>query len=779
MEKLNYTFESKEVLRHQKMQGLSNKVDELVDAVNDANWGGGIVYAEKYGTDLENALNAAIAASNQNGKAWTTIDCTWFTGTWTFRNTIVIDKPVTIQFGNCHIISNGENVFEIKCNNVRIEGVNRSTDRTMTDVPNMTVIELDQSGLDVSVWNDGCKGYHIFSHGNKNCQYRNMFLKGRRTTLGRQCDNLNYPINGWGGIHIEPSVPCTTISGNTVNATIIENLLIDGTKAHGIYMDTPILSLIRNCRLSDIAGHGVFINGGTTLTLESVYVASCQLAGFCIMGATYCAVINSVAEYCGIGWWIRASFSISIFSPGVEHSVYSGYNLWENTKTATSKYGFNIVTYDDNGNPYRINDVPNDSLSIGGRNVHYKDMFIGIAYLVTGGRNVDIYSPYVTGIGFDPGNDESKEVVRPHHRYMAILGNARAVNISNVGFSAGASSENAHKTLFGQGMKYEIEISAAANGVDLSFNPNNSTLLDDGESGNIEILTSNTSLRAQILNLCANAMIRFGNVFYTPVRFAGGLSFDGNFAVGGALTVGGQISTETGILYKGYLREDVSDVLTVAVVYNPDDTVIAWQDDGVTLALAFTAMLGDTDVSANATYKVYLNGSLYTTATNVTSASVLLQSEGDYEIYVVATYRDGSGAVKTATSATRTVTYKGSTVIQPTFAGIESITYAEKSYTVVFAVRSSFIINLAGAAHSPSNTHPTTSQNDKVAQSIVQDSVDEELWHITVSPNRSSPTQTRYVRFYYQTNDESAVSREKQYSDTYVVLNESINLYEN
>lgn len=779
MDKLNYTFAAREILTHQKMQGLADKTDELVDAVNGANWGGGIVYAEKYGSDMETALNAAIAASGVSGKAWTTIDCTYFTGTHVFENTIVVNKAVTILLGNCHIISKGENVFDIRSNNVRIEGVNRSTDRTEANVPNMTIVELDQSELDVTVWNDGCKGYHIFSHGNKNCQYRNMFLKGRRTTLGRQCGNSNYPINGWGGIHIEPKIPCTMISGNTVNATVLENLLIDGTKAHGIYMDTPILSLIRNCRLSNIAGHGVFINSGTTCTLESVYVASCQLAGFCINDATYCAIINSVAEYCGIGWWIRGSFSISIFSPGVEHSVYSGYNLWENTKTATSKYGFNVVTYDDNENPYRINDVPNDSLSIGGQNVHYKNMFIGIAYLVTGGRNIDIYSPYVTGIGFDPGNDESKEVVRPHHRYMAILGNARAVNVSNVGFSAGASSENAHKTLFGQGMKYEIEISAAANGVDLSFNPNNSTLLDDGESGNIEILTSNTSLRAQILNLCANAMIRFGNVFYTPVRFAGGLSFDGNFAVGGALAVGGQISTETGILYKGYLREDVSDVLSVAVAYNPNNSVIEWQEDGTTLALAFTAMLGEFDVSANTVYKVYLNGSLYTTVTNVTSATILLQSAGDYEIYVVATYTDGNGVVKTATSETKTITYRGETVVQPTFVGIESIVYAEESYTVVFNVRSSFLINNAGAAHSPKTTRPTTSHNNKPASSIVVDPNDSELYHITVTPNRSEPAQTRYVRFYFQTNDENAASTEKQYTDTYVVLNNSINLYEN
>lgn len=785
IEKLNYRFASREILTHEKMQGLADKVDELVDGlegavdaaevVAGANFGGGVVYAEKYGNDFETALNAAIAASVAEGRAFTTIDCTYFTGRWVFRETVVIETPVTIRLGNVHIVSHGENVFDVRSNNVRIEGVNRSTDRTVTEVPNMTVVELDQSGLDVTVWNDGRKGYHIWSHGNKNCQYRNMFLLGRRTTLGRQCGNAAHPINGWGGVHIEPEVPCTTISGNTVNATVLENLLIDGTKAHGIYLDTPILSFVRNCRLSSVAGHGVFVNGGTTTMLENVYVASCQLAGFCLWGVTYCAVLNSVAEYCGIGWWIRSSFSVSIFAPGVEHAVSSGYNLWEGTKTAETKYGFNIVTQDGNGTSYRVNDVPNDSVNMGGVNVHYRNMFVGIGYLVTGGRNIDIYSPYVTGIGFDPENVAANEVVRPHHRYLAVLGNARAVNVSNAGFSGGAASEGAHKTLFGQGMRYEVEIGAAANGVDLSFNPNNTTLLEDGVSGEIEVMTSNTARRAQILNQCVNALVRFGNVYYTPVRFAGGLSFDGNFAVSGALAVGGQISTDTGIVWKGYLREDTSDRLTVGVTYSPGEQVIAWNEEGVTLALVFTAMLGETDVTAGATYRVYVNGSLYGTYVNVGSAAVELLSEGEYEVYVVASYTDAGGAVKTATSETHRVVYRGEEVVQPTFVEVESVVYEETAFTCVFSVRSSFEITNAGAAYSPSNTSPTVSQNNAVASSVVQDG---ELWRVTVTVPRRNASQTRYVRFYYATNDTEAGTTERQYSETYVVTGSSCELYE-
>lgn len=35
MNKLNYTFAEREVLTHGKMQGLSDKVDEIVDALNE------------------------------------------------------------------------------------------------------------------------------------------------------------------------------------------------------------------------------------------------------------------------------------------------------------------------------------------------------------------------------------------------------------------------------------------------------------------------------------------------------------------------------------------------------------------------------------------------------------------------------------------------------------------------------------------------------------------------------------------------------------------------
>lgn len=482
----------------------------IVYGVGSAESQGGVIYAEKYGKDLDTALRQSLEASKASGI--TTIDTRYFTGKHSLKSTITIDTSVKIIFGNIWITSTGENVFEFKSDNIILEGAGRASDKNMITGDNLTVIELDQSTLGVEVLNSGMKGYHIFSHGNKNCHVRNMVLQGKRTTLGRQCENLGYPIDGWGGIYFEPSVPCTSKSGNTCNAIILENLLINGTKAHGIYIDTPILSTIRNVRLSDVAGHGVFINSGTSLLVDSVYVASCSLAGFCFYGITYCSVLNSVAEQCGLGWWVRSSFNVSLFSPGVEHTYYSGYNLYEDTKTSTSKYGFNINAYDDSGKSYRVNDVPNDTVTMGGSSVHWRNLFIGNAFMVTGGRNIDLYSPYVTGIGFTPGG--TSETVRNQHRYFAVVGNSRSVSLNNCGISGGASSEGTHKDLFGKNMKWEIEIGPEVEGANLTFNPNNTTLIGD----DIPEVTSDLSQRAQILNLCSTSLIRFGNTIYTQVE---------------------------------------------------------------------------------------------------------------------------------------------------------------------------------------------------------------------------------------------------------------------
>lgn len=780
MDKLNYRFEAREVLTHERMQGIVDKVDELVDGmagavaavetVEGANFGGGVVYAERYGDDLEVALNAAIAASVEEGRAFTTIDCTRFTGEWTFRETVVVNWPVTIRLGNCHIVSHGENVFDIRSNNVRIEGLNRSTDRTDT-TGNATVIVCTH------VSGEPNEGYHIYSRGRKNCQYRNLYLKGTRTTLGRQCRNGSWPINGCGGIYIEKGNPGTTAAGNTCNATVIENVLMDGSKAHGIYIDTPILSMIRNCRLSNIAGHGVFVNGGTTVTLENVYVASARLAGVCLYLVTYCAVINSVVEYAGVGWWLRSCANVSVFSPGVEHTINNGKNPWSKSYGTTQNekkgYGFGLTTLNEAGQEVRINDVPDEAYYLRGVSTAVCNMFVGIGYLVTGGRNIDIYSPYVTGIGFDPeGGDD---VVQAALRYFIVTGNARAVNVSNVGFSGGSSGEAAHKEAVRSAIAYEMEIGSEVDGIDVSFNPTNSTLA--GVVSVDEPVTANTAVRAQILNLCENAQIRYGNTYYTGLRLAGGLAIDGVLSVG-RLNVEGQLYAGGGILYRGSVEKDLSNVdLELNVTYSPAGTEIEYVEDGFVLRMMLSAVLGDADVTRRVAYEVYLNGSLYGTYSGEDTVYIPISSPGAYSVYVVATYSDGK-TVKTATSETRYLTYKAKAVVQPTFYRIESAEYEEKTYTVVFCVRSSFEITEAGAAHSPSNTSPTVNQNKAVASSIVADENNAEVYHVTVTANRSNASQTRYVRFYYATNDSNAETTERQYSETYVVQGSSITPYE-
>lgn len=740
------------------------EVEEYIKSVFQkflsSNTGGGVIYAEKLDdSNFENALNLAIALSSTSDLGYTTIDCTYFTGEQTFYDAIHINHPVKIILGNVNITSYGNNVFSIESNNVQIIGANRETDRT-DRTKNATIITCTY------ISNLPNEGYHIYSRGCKNCQYHNLTLIGTRTTLGRQCNNASYPINGCGGIYIEKADPGTVYGGNTVNATIIENILIDGTKAHGIYIDTPILSYIQRVRLSQVAGHGIFISGGTSTTLESVYVASCQLAGFCIYGVTYCTILNSVAEYCGLGWWIRSSFNVSIFSPGIEHTINYGKNPWNRAYSVTNRYGFNLTTTNLRGETVRINDVPDENYTLRNETFRSRDMYIGNGFIFSGGRNIDVYSPYATGLAF--AENEAETTTAPAElRYCCVLGNNRATKISNIGFSSGG-------TTHAENIPYEMEIMSTVNGLEVTFNPNNTTLRSYTSPLPV---TSNTALTAPILNLCANALIRFGNVYYTPVEFAGNLALQGNFNVGENLNVRGQIYTQTGILYRGYLeREDIAELL-IQTVYSPSTDEIPWSDSGVNLVISLEAVYGDTDVTNLVSWDLYVNNILYETYTGVSEIIYRLLTAGEYSFYLVATYTV-EGVQKQTTSEYKNLTYKEKEVIQPTFNGVEETVFADKSVTITFLVLSSFEITSAGLAYSSTNTSPTINQNKADALSIDVDQSNPLLYRVVAVLPRTSPSQTRYVRMYFATSDTQAQTTSLIYSDTYLAINNTFELYE-
>jgi hypothetical protein len=205
------------------------------------------------------------------------------------------------------------------------------------------------------------EGYHIKSKGHKNIEIKNITFIGSKTSIGHQYNNASYDLDGVGGIYIEKRNPGTTEAGNTCNNIRIENILVTGTKAHGIYIDTPILSSIKNVRLSDCGGHGIFVNGGTSILLENTYVSSSNLAGFCLFQATYVSLNNCVAESGSIGFWIRSSFNVTLTSPGIESTKNQGSNPWRNSQPITGVYGLNLSTTKLDGSTLQISDVNPDS----------------------------------------------------------------------------------------------------------------------------------------------------------------------------------------------------------------------------------------------------------------------------------------------------------------------------------------------------------------------------------------------------------------------------------
>ena len=284
------------------------------------------------------------------------IDCTYFKGTHTISNGFIINNPVTLIFGDINVIHNNSknsNLFTFRSNNISIQGLNRNTDKLQIS-NGATIFNMINA-------DNTLEGYHIKSKGNKNIEIKNITMVGLRTSMGHQYNNSSYDINGVGGIYIEKGKPEVTEGGNTCNNIRIENILITGTKAHGIYIDTPILSSIKNVRISDCGGHGIFINGGTSILFENVYVSSSNMAGFCMYNSTYTSLNNCVTENSSIGFWLRSSFNVTLTSPGVEVTRNQGANPWRNSQPITGVYGLNLSTLSSDGTSLPISDVNPDA----------------------------------------------------------------------------------------------------------------------------------------------------------------------------------------------------------------------------------------------------------------------------------------------------------------------------------------------------------------------------------------------------------------------------------
>lgn len=704
---------------------------------------GGSVLAHRFGTDdFETSVRAALAYAKENG--FSTVDCSWFSGEWECQDRFILDFPVNLRLGNVTVTMADTMFFEIRSNNVRIQGVNRQTDRTVTD-GNATVLIL------AGVSNLSNEGYHIYSRGNKNCQYRDMVLKGKQTTSGRQCGNSQYPIDGTGGIYIEKANPGTTSSGNTCNATIIDNILIDGTKAHAIYIDTPILSMIRDVRISYAGGHGVFISGGTSTTLESVYVASARYAGFCLQGITYCTVFNSVAENCGCGWWLRSVFNTSLFSPGVETTYNYGLNPWAASYSVSKRYGLAVDTTNAEGGKVKITDVPDENWAIGSRSIHARSLFCGYAFVVTGGRNVDVYSPYCISIANELTPSSPKlSAVKDQLCFMLVLGNSRAVKVSNALFNERNTSP------IPAALRHEIEIAAEASALDLSYNPDSSNMPSWTAMSPV---TDDETKTAPVLCLSKTALVHCGNRFYTKVVFAG------NIEVAGSAQVAGQLVTDTGIITKGPIINYDEAALNVLYSISPDSIEVDYTYDGTLFKVIPKATFALDNVTEETQFKLLVDGVERAATTGGNEMSFKLSSPGEHSIVMQATWGD-----KTAQTEPRAVTVKQPSSLPVRFIATEIVSAEAASVLLRITYQGTYVVTEAGIAYSSNNQSPTTSQNSRKLSSLdlITDDADGITHSYEISLPRSNASTVRYVRGYVRAKEDADATSAYPYYDTTV-----------
>ncbi|KQT20946.1 hypothetical protein ASG22_16130 [Chryseobacterium sp. Leaf405] len=345
--------------------------EKLMQAINSANNG-----------DTINALNTPFDAPDS----------------YTINSSINITKPINIKFpaGIINFLGSG-NIFNINASNVRFYGTGRSSREDLRIVTtNIT-------------YPNGNGGYHFYARGQNVITVSNMDITGVRTTnYDAQQDSATKPIDGSGGIYIEKSNPGTTGGGNTISNIILENLLIHGTRAHAIYLDTPILGSIKDVRISQGGGHGIFINGGTSMRIENCYVSSTHKTAYALYAHSYSVMNACAAEFSGNGYWLRGCFNVTLLSCGAESNGNRGATVPNTNITTLAGDGTTVVS---------ISDVGSDNVGL----------FRGTSYVITGGQGINLINCAST----NAGRPSASNGTTVNSRDILVRGNARNVFIGS------------------------------------------------------------------------------------------------------------------------------------------------------------------------------------------------------------------------------------------------------------------------------------------------------------------------------------------------------------
>jgi hypothetical protein len=439
-----------------------------------------IPVTDDFDAALRNAINDAASGD--------VLDFTGWTGIYYINSghgTIIIDKPLTLLFGNITIKfkAKGRNshMFYTAVSNVSIIGYGRSSNTDNLNGPTKFIMEIDTG------YTNG--GYHIKSSGASQLRFEGFDLLGIRSAYNQN----EGTFTGVGGMFLEKLDPDSTSSGNNINNLVINNVYIEGTVAHAIYVDTPIISRITNVRVSKAGKHGIYIRGGTSIVIDATYVSSAHLAGFCLQNVSYSSISASAAEFSGVGYWFRNCSAVTLFGSGAENCINKGSG---DTIFGSGYSNSRIV----NKNGTIIDDC----------SVDYRDIFRGTSYVISGGRSILLSGPYSINASL-MGEAGSISYLAAHFR---IMGNARYIQILSPRIAM--SSEN---TFAG---RFDIRIENV--GTDypsdctIDFNP-----YTDGSvvpaSGKPYVTEYNTASDAcPVYNVGKNTLIRWGNTKWSFKR---------------------------------------------------------------------------------------------------------------------------------------------------------------------------------------------------------------------------------------------------------------------
>lgn len=268
-------------------------------------------------------MNDKLIYAGANAVAGSVIDCTSYTGTQAIARTINVTRSLTFVFGNVTLLTNfaagdiNSHIFWVLADNVRIEGVSRTSNATGNGYTRF-VFANQARGYHVFVGNNTASGgttwttYNNFSMANIDCQ-------GIQSVITNSGGSPVYGTTGSGGVFVLSGNPSSETS--TVSNVRIDNVWVSGSRTHGIFLYNAVNSKLTNCRVSTTAGHGIFLYKGKGNSLDTCFATGCNLAGFSIKENNYTSLTSCASDSNGMGYILDESMNCTLTSCGAEANV--------------------------------------------------------------------------------------------------------------------------------------------------------------------------------------------------------------------------------------------------------------------------------------------------------------------------------------------------------------------------------------------------------------------------------------------------------------------------